>query len=70
MGVGGHTYLEVPVDHPHLVTVQDSLQDLLDAVAACKWEGVRGTLLPHLPHTLCTTCASKSAPPSHCSQGS
>lgn len=28
------SYLQVPVDHPHLVAVQDSLQDLLDAVAA------------------------------------
>lgn len=30
------SYLQVPVDHPHLVAVQDSLQDLLDAVAAEK----------------------------------
>ena len=28
------SYLQIPVDHPHLVAVQDSLQDLLDAVAA------------------------------------
>lgn len=29
----GGAHLEVPVDHPHLVAVQDGLQDLLDAVA-------------------------------------
>lgn len=27
-------YLQVPVDHSHLVAVQDSFQDLLDAMAA------------------------------------
>lgn len=28
------SYLQIPVDYPHLVAVQDGLQDLLDAVAA------------------------------------
>lgn len=27
------SYLQIPVNHPHLVAVQDGLQDLLDAVA-------------------------------------
>lgn len=59
-GGGGHTYLEVPVDHPHLVTVQDSLQDLLDAVAACKWEGseVGCPLLAYHLHPQTSPCPS------------
>lgn len=36
------TYLQVTVDHVHLVAVEHGLQDLLDAVAACKQQGALG----------------------------
>jgi len=36
---GECTYLEVAVDHAHLVAVEHSLEDLLNAMTACKHQG-------------------------------
>ena len=35
------THLQVPVYHTHLMAVKHRLQDLLDAMAACKHRGGR-----------------------------
>lgn len=40
VGVGaGVAYLQIPVDHPHLVAMQHSLQDLLDTMARGREKG-------------------------------
>ena len=47
------THLEVPVYHPHLMAVEHSLQDLLDAMTARKQQGEQvslRTFRPHLSH--------------------
>lgn len=36
------THLQVPVHHTHLMAVKHRLQDLLDAMTACKHQGGRG----------------------------
>lgn len=36
------THLEVTVDHAHLVAVEHSLEDLLNAMTACKQQGALG----------------------------
>lgn len=54
------SYLQVPMDHPHLVAVQDSLQDLLDAVAAEeRGESSRRCL----ERQLCLSCTRRAAFP-------
>lgn len=35
------THLQVAMDHAHLMAVQHSLQDLLNAMTACKHQGAR-----------------------------
>lgn len=36
------THLQVPVHHAHLMAVKHRLQDLLDAMTACKHQGEGG----------------------------
>lgn len=39
------THLQVPVHNTHLMAVKHRLQDLLDAMTACKHQGGRGRML-------------------------
>lgn len=51
---GGVTHLEVPVDDPHLVTVEDSLQDRSAGCSGCVQtsRGGSGARCPHHHHHL------------------
>ena len=48
----GITHLQVPMDYAHLMAVQHSLQDLLNAMTACKHQGA--CVSSKLTLTVCT----------------
>lgn len=63
-GCSSRAHLEVSVHDPHLVTVQDGLQDLLDAVAAGKQpRGQQAPPAPDPPHCGGTATPNPDAKP-------
>lgn len=62
------THLQVPVYHPHLMAVEHSLQDLLDAMTACKQQGEQVSLntfsTPSI-HAAAATCHTHTRKRTH-----